>query len=209
VAFDLTHPDQVAVEERGRRVRRDPPWKVLGRWLRAAGFEPAPCPQVATHLSTAPIILAAVATAHTNEARNEALRNAIRRAVNGERDCRLVLATVISPSSIGSEVTEADTAAQRRIRSIVELRHWAQPMHLPAERLSFHVFEGNDPATALVEYARANLVDQIIIGSSPKPVLGLRGSIADRLVAEAPCSVLVVKPRERGERAEPLPWAVP
>lgn len=193
VAFDLSHPDQVQIGERGRRVQRDRPWQVFRRWIQAAGFEPAPCPSVADHLSSAPIILAAVATAHTNPARNEALRNAIRRAVASERDCRVVLATVISPSSISSEVTERDTAANRRIQSIVQLRHWAQPLRIPPQQISFHVFEANDLVAALVEYARANHVDQIIIGSSP-PTLGFRETVAARLVREAPCSVLVVRP---------------
>ncbi len=156
---------------------------------------------MATHLSSAPIVLAAISTRHTNEARNHALRNAIRRALACEHDSRLVLATVINPSTISSEVSEQDTATSRRIRNIVEMRQWIQPLNLPANRISFQVFEANDPAEAMVEYARLNHVDQIIIGSSPPPILGLKGTIAERVVAEAPCSVLVVRPGGRGEGA--------
>jgi nucleotide-binding universal stress UspA family protein len=203
VAVDLTHPDQVAVGERGRRTRRDGPWKVFRRWLQAAGFEPAPCPQVAEHLSTAPIVLVAVATAHTNEQRNQCLRDAVRRAFASERDCRVVLATVIGPSSLTSEVNEQETAANRRIRSLVQLRQWAQPVQLPGDRVSFQVFESGDPAGALLDYARVNHVDQIIIGASPPGVpFSLRGSLADRVVHEAPCSVLVVRPTTRGSAAK-------
>jgi len=198
--FDLGHPDQVTIGERGRRMRRNNPWQVFLRWVRAAGYEPAPCPHVATHLSSAPIILAAIATSHTNEARNQALRDAIRRALASEHDSRLVLATVIPPSTLSSEVTEQDTATSRRIRNIVQMRQWLQPLHLPAERISFQVFEASDPAEALVEYARINHVDLIIIGSSPPAMLGLKGTIAERVVADALCSVLVVRPGGREER---------
>jgi len=203
VGFDLDHPDQVAIGERGQRTRRKNPWQVFLRWVIAAGFEPAACPHVAAHLSSAPIILAAIATGHTNEARNHALQEAIRRALASEHDSRLVLATVINPSTISSEVSEKDTATSRHIQNIVQMRQWIQPLRIPPQRISFHVFENNDPADALVEYARINPVDQIIIGSSPPAIIGLKGTIADRVVADAPCSVLVVRPRERGERTHP------
>ena len=200
VAFDFAHPDQVTVGERGRRTRRDGPWKVFRRWLRAAGYEPPPCPEVAQYLSSAPIVLVAVATTHTNEARHQAMRDAVRRAVASERDCRVVLATVIGPASMAGEVTERDTAANRRIRGVVQLRQWAQPLRLPADRVSYQVFEAGDPADAVVEYARANHVDQIIIGASPPGVslIGRRVALADRVVAEAPCTVVVVRPSQRG-----------
>lgn len=199
VAFDLSHPDQVTIGERGRRLRRDGPWKVFRRWLRATGYEPAPCPEVSSQLSSAPIVLVAVAIEHASETLTQAMREAVRRTLASERDSRVVLVTVISPVSIGQERTEEDTAANRRVRGFVQLRLWAQPLRLPPERVSCHVFESRDPAEALVEYARANHVDQIIIGASYPglPLFGIPGAIADRVVSAAPCSVLVVRPTEK------------
>jgi non-specific serine/threonine protein kinase len=64
--------------------------------------------------------------------------------------------------------------------------------------VTYHVLEAPDPAVAIVDYARANRVDHIVIGSRASS--GLRrylGSVSTRVVAEAPCSVTVVKvPRE-------------
>lgn len=42
VAFDLVHPDQVALTERAGRLRRRAGLRELLRWLRAAGLEPTP-----------------------------------------------------------------------------------------------------------------------------------------------------------------------
>ncbi len=199
VAFDLGHPDQVSIGERGGRVRRDGSWMVFRRWLRAAGYEPAPCPEVSSQLSSAPIVLVAVAIEHASETLTQAMREAVRRTLASERDSRVVLVTVISPVSIGQERTEEDTAANRRVRGFVQLRQWAQPLHLAPERVSCHVFESRDPAEALVEYARDNHVDQIIIGASYPglPLFGIPGAMADRVVSAAPCSVLVVRPTEK------------
>ena len=199
VAFDLSHPDQVNIGERGRRLRRDGSWKVFRRWWRAAGYEPAPCPEVSSQLSSAPIVLVAVAVEYTDELLAQAMRDAVRRTFASERDSRVVLATVISPVSIGRERTEEDTPANRRIRGRVQLRHWAQPLRLPPERVFCHVLESSSPADALLEYARLNHVDQIIIGASYPglPLFGSPGTTADRVVSAAPCSVLVVRPTEK------------
>jgi serine/threonine protein kinase len=46
VAFDLANPAQVAITERGTRLRRAG-WATLFRqWMRAKRFEPAPCPLI-------------------------------------------------------------------------------------------------------------------------------------------------------------------
>ena len=44
VAFDLANPAQVAITERGERVRAAGMRARISRWMRARRFEPAPCP---------------------------------------------------------------------------------------------------------------------------------------------------------------------
>ena len=46
VAFDLAHPEQVVVGERGRRLARAGPWSLAKAWLKAAGYAPPPCPRL-------------------------------------------------------------------------------------------------------------------------------------------------------------------
>jgi nucleotide-binding universal stress UspA family protein len=82
---------------------------------------------------------------------------------------------------------------------LVELRHWARPLDLPEERLTCHVLESDKPAAALVDYVKMNDVDQMLIGGprSSSSVRLLTGVCA-QVVAEAPCSVSVVRVRAHG-----------
>lgn len=199
VAFDLSHPDAVAVGERGRRRRRRAGLRELLRWIRAAGLEPAPPPRPSAALAGARIVLAAVATRHGNEAQHEALREAVRRLAE-EGEVRVACVTVIKRSSeLGGSARE-ETATRQRIRHLVLLRHWAEPLRLPAGRVSFHALEGGDAAEALLEYARANGVDHIVIGAPPPEVTTqlMLGTVATKVVLKAPCSVTVVRQRRDG-----------
>jgi nucleotide-binding universal stress UspA family protein len=58
------------------------------------------------------------------------------------------------------------------------------------------VLESEKPAAALIDYARMNDVDQILIGAprSGAPARLFPG-VSAQVVAEAPCSVTVVRPR--------------
>ncbi|HEY6104976.1 MAG TPA: bifunctional serine/threonine-protein kinase/universal stress protein [Anaeromyxobacteraceae bacterium] len=196
-AFDLSHPDQVAVTERGRRTRRGGFAAVLKRWIRVVGFQPGPEARPSAHLSKAPIVLAAIATAHTDEAQFRALRRAVTRLLSLDPHARLACVTVIRPSAdVGS--TAEDQHAATHIRHLVLLRHWAEPLHLPPEKISFHVLVSGDAAGALLEYARANQVDHLVIGTPPPdvPLRALLGTVATKVVAEAPCTVTVVRSRD-------------
>ena len=195
VAFDLAHPDQVVPTERSRRRRRQGLGKRFLKWVRAAGYEEAALPRPSAHLSGAPIVLAAVATAHTNEARNEALRLAVRRLVVAGENTRLACVTVIRPSPEMVGAAPEQAATSQRIRHLVLLRHWAEALRLPPEQISFHVLEAGDPADALLEYARANRVDHVVIGAPPRDVTlgGLLGTVATKVALEAPCTVTVVR----------------
>ena len=44
-------------------------------------------------------------------------------------------------------------------------RHWALPLGLDEGRLTAHVLEAVDPASAILEFAEANHVDHIVIGA--------------------------------------------
>ncbi len=89
-----------------------------------------------------------------------------------------------------------DTATGRHIKHLVNLRRWAKPLQLPEERLTYHVLESEKPAAALIDYAKMNDVDQILMGAprSGAPVRLFPG-VSAQVVAEAPCSVTVVRPR--------------
>jgi hypothetical protein len=194
VAFDLSHPGDVEVGERGARLRRAGIGARVRRWLRVAG-EPADAPRPSAQLFRAPIVLVAVATQRPDDARFEALRRGVSRFLAGADDVRLACVTVIPPTPDLGGRTEEDTAGGRRIRHLVLLRHWAEPLRLGAARLSMHVLEASDAAAALLEYARANRVDHIVIGAPPAtvPAAQRAATVSLRVAAGAPCTVTLVR----------------
>jgi len=195
VAADLTHPEQVTVGERGRRLRRPGLGTLLKRWIMATGYEPSPLDRPSQQLATASIVLAAVATRHKNEQRFQVLREVVKRLLAIDPDRRLTCITVIPPASEMAGGSEEEAGTSMRIKHLVRLRNWAEPLELPPERISYHVIESGDPAAALLEYARVNQVDHIVIGAPPADV-PMKGSfVSTRVAAEAPCSVTVVRPR--------------
>src|SRR5205807_10460837 len=58
-----------------------------------------------------------------------------------------------------------------------------------------HVFLEGEPATEIVRYARESGVDRIVMGTHGRTGTErlLMGSVAEKVLRDAPCSVLVVK----------------
>mgnify|MGYP005811772933 CR=1 FL=1 len=208
VAFDLANGDQVALTARAERKRRIAGLGALLRWIATAGFEPPAYPsgRPSAQLSGASIIMAAVATAHGNEAQFEAQRLAVKRLMSLDAQTRLACVTAIKPSpDLGN--TEEEAATSQRIKHLVLLRQWAESLELAPSRISFHAIEANDPAQALLEYARANQVDHIVIGGPPPglPMKGLLGTVSTKVAVEAPCTVTIVRSQAIVARRE-FPW---
>ncbi|HSN14524.1 MAG TPA: protein kinase, partial [Anaeromyxobacteraceae bacterium] len=187
IAFDLGHPDHVGVGERGHRLRRPGRLAVLRRWIKAAGYEPPEVPRASAAVARASIVLAAVASSHTDEAQADAIREAVRRILATGEHTRLAVVSVVRPTSELGGSTQEETASRQRIRHLVVLRHWAEPLQLSAGQVSFHVVEATDAAEALLAYARANQVDHIVIGAPPRDVAlrGMLGAVSNRVAPDA------------------------
>src|SRR4029079_7407452 len=97
------------------------------------------------------------------------------RAIVAFEQCRIACATVVPPAASLDGEGDEYTATGRHIKYLVALRRWAKPLQLPEERVTYHVLESEKPAVALLDYARMNDVDRILIG-------GARGSGARPLV---------------------------
>jgi len=209
LAFELGNAEQVAVTARGRRSRPQGSWRRFKRWLRAAGWEPSPCPKLGEQAVKAPIVMVALATRHDDAAQATALCQAVRRLAAAGTDYRIAVISVIPPFPVLGTSRADESGGGEQLRHQLIMRHWARDLELPAERITFHVLEGNDAADMLLRYARANPVDQIVIGAppmagSPEMGVGLRpapGTVAARVILEAPCTVTVVRsPRIAGSR---------
>ncbi len=220
VAFDLADPEQIGVGPRGRKLRRDGRWKVFRRYFRAVGLERGEAPAPTHRLAGPAIVLVAIATQHADDAQLDALREAVRRIRTASPGQRLACITVIKPSPELGGSSEEEAATSQRIKHVVLLRHWAEPLALEAGQISFHVIESNDPADAILKFARLNQVDQIVIGAPPRDValrgmlgavssrvsaeaapeplqfLRLLGTVSTKVAAEAPCTVTVVRARD-------------
>ena len=88
-----------------------------------------------------------------------------------------------------------DTESGQHLDHLARLRHWAEPLGMPPERLSLHVVQSADPAATLVELAHRNHVDLVVLGA-PAPgekMLAWWRSVASGVTAGASCSVLVVR----------------
>jgi nucleotide-binding universal stress UspA family protein len=65
---------------------------------------------------------------------------------------------------------------------------------VPSGQVTFHVIEAPDPAVAIVDYARRNQVDHIVIGARSSGRLRRHlGSVSARVAAESDCTVTVVR----------------
>ena len=209
LAFDLQHADQVELTARAQRVARAGRFGLLKRWFRAAGAESHAQTGAAELTAKSPILLAAVDVLGAEPALLESVRQTVQRLLQTSPGARLACLTVMKINRIGmDELTDAD-GASKHVNLLVQLKHWARPVrHVAAApegkepdsgRVTFHVIEAPDPAAAIVEYARKNQVDHIVMGARSSG--GLRrylGSVSAQVAAEADCTVTVVRAATSG-----------
>jgi nucleotide-binding universal stress UspA family protein len=195
LAFALRNPECVVLTGRAERLRRDGIAKVAARWLRSG--KPVLPPQrrsVAAHLARAPIIMAAIDLAPGHEALSEAVAIAVSRLIATEPGARLACVNVLKSSLLHIDPVADEQGRNLHLQRLVELKHWARALPAPGERTTFHVLEATDAANALIEFARANRADHIVIGARSSSALRrFLGSVSAQVVAQAPCTVTVVR----------------
>jgi len=195
LAFALRNPECVLLTSRATRMRRDRLPKVAARWLRARNAAlPPQRPSVAAHLARAPIIMAAIDLAPGHERLSEAVARAVGRLIATEPGARLACINVRKISLLTIDPIADAEGRNPHLQGLVELKHWARAFAIPAERLTFHVLEATDAARALVDFARLNRADHIVIGARASSAMRrYLGSVSAHVVAEAPCTVTVVR----------------
>lgn len=194
LAFELQNPDQVQLTARAEKRARDGFFTVVKRWFHAIGMEPAPQQSASQQLARAPIIMVAIDVEHGSEALAEALRIASRRVLQTEPGARLACVTVQKTNRIGMDEYVDKEGRNIHVKHLVGLKHWARPLGIPADKITFHALEAPDPAAAIVDYAKVNDVDHIVIGSRGSSALRrYLGSVSSQVVALAECTVTVVK----------------
>jgi eukaryotic-like serine/threonine-protein kinase len=194
LAFDLQHPDAVALTKRAARVTRDGSVTVFRRWLRARDIKPMRRRSMSGLLSRAPIIMVAIDLSPEAEGLTEALTVAVRRLLVTEPSARLACVNVRKTSLMALDATEEAHGRNPHLQRLIELKHWARAFPVPENRTTYHVIESADAAVAIVDYARNTRVDHIVIGARNSATLRrYLGSVSAKVVAEAPCTVTVVR----------------
>ncbi|MFZ5550004.1 MAG: serine/threonine protein kinase [Pseudomonadota bacterium] len=198
----LEDPTQVPLSKRAARLQRSSAFKRFKRWFFALGSEPEPRMASAAELATRnPIILAAVDVENAGTPLLDALRETVRRIVLTEPGARLACVSVMRTARIGMDELTDDQGQSVHVKQLVGLKHWARPiskaLSLDDGRLTFHVLEAPDAATAIVEFARRNHIDHIVMGARGNSALRrYLGSVSSQVVAESDCTVTVVRADE-------------
>ncbi len=188
LAFDLTHPQQVTVGERGLATRGTS-WRThLRRWIKAAGMQYQPSPLPSAQVAEVPIVMVAIPHQDASDRTLYSLRAATARSLGIRPGARLACVTVINPG-----LGEDETALQRE--HLERLRRWADGLPLDGHQASFHVIEASDVAQALIAYAQGNHVSLLVIGAATHglSLQRLVATVPTRVAMAAPCSVLLVK----------------
>ena len=182
VAFDLRQPDQVVLTARATKRERAGLVTHAKRFFRARAEHGPRLRTPAALLPKSPIVLVAVDTEHLDDERHPAVYRAIAQILAQSAEFRLICLAVIAPLASAHE-------------HLLRLREWAEPLGLPAARLSLHAVEGDSPADVIVELARHNNVDLIVLGAPSEGGRAWSQSVASTVSAKARCSVHLVRRR--------------
>lgn len=194
LAFDLSHPTQVNITQRGTNTVGTPFRTHFKRWLKAAGMHYQPSPVPSRQVQEVPIVMVAVPHKDVTDATLYSLREAVARALGTRPGARLACVTVISSSQTSTtDDDQSETNVHRR--HLTALRQWAQPLDHPGHQTSCHVLESGDVAQALLDYARGNSVSVIVMGAATHGLKTQRfvATVPIKVAMDAPCTIILVK----------------
>jgi nucleotide-binding universal stress UspA family protein len=150
---------------------------------------------VGDRLASAPIIAVAIDLTEGSASLTDALRPNAQRILATLPSARLTCLNVLRQGRFTVDRTLDDKGHNKHVERMNALRHWAEPLKLQDHQLTVHVLEAIDPASAILEFAQANRVDQIVMGARQSSFMrSLLGSVSAKVAAEAHCTVTVVRP---------------
>jgi non-specific serine/threonine protein kinase/protein-serine/threonine kinase len=195
LAFDFGHPDQVKLTARAERLTRDPLLTVWRRRFNRGMTIARPKSDMAAQLAASPMVAVAIDTADGSDEINAALRQSAEKVLATLPSARLACLNVLKLGRITIDRTLDEQGHNKHVDRLVALKHWASLLKLEESRLTVHVLEAVDPASAILEFVGSNQVDHIIIGARANSALrSLLGSVSSKVASEAPCTVTVVRP---------------
>jgi eukaryotic-like serine/threonine-protein kinase len=189
--FDLRHPDLVVLSERAARLQQADFRASFGRRMRTATTVRKILASATRAPPRAPVILVAVSLRAGLEEVRQALLDASASGLANMPGARLACVNVMPTSLIAIDDNVDATGENVHVQRLVELRNWAKPLQLPKGKITYHLLESRNVAAAVLDFARINKVDHLIIGAPT--ALGSRGKVSAQVTAHAPCTVTTVR----------------
>jgi serine/threonine protein kinase len=197
LAHDLRNPDQVVLTERAAKLERDGFFATLRRKSEPEQSLIDKPSLSAADKSDAPIVAVAVNLDDMTPDLADMLRRTALRVLERSPEARLACLNVLKLNRLAIDSTLDENGNNKHVQRLVGLKDWAHALTLLGGRITFHVLEAIDPAEAILDYARVNNVDHIIMGARANTAMRkILGSVSGKVAAEAPCTVTVVRNRQ-------------
>ena len=196
LAFDLKNPAQVELTARSRKIKQDSFFAVLKRKSEAESATIERSPKAPMGSASVLIVMVAIDLSNVQEDLAKPLRQTIAQILGRTPITRLACVNVLKLARITLDSSLDAEGNNKHLNYLVKLKDWLHPLGLGDGKATFHVLEAIDPAEAILEFARVNNVDQIIMGARTNSTMRkILGSVSGRVAAEAPCTVTVVRDR--------------
>jgi nucleotide-binding universal stress UspA family protein len=192
LAFDLRHLDLVPLTERSERKQRSRFRTLFRRRLRLAKTMRMIRDSATKPPQLAPIILVAVDLRPGLDELRYALLEAAAGVLANAPGARLACLHVMRTSLIAIDENVDAAGENIHVQRIAELRRWAEPLQLPRGKFTFHLVEALGIAAGILDFARSNQVNHLIIGAHAGGGAGTSRHVR-QIMAEAPCTVTVVR----------------
>lgn len=197
LAVDLQNLEEVALTPRATKMKRDSFSVVLKR-----RFNPDPMDMVKPEnapgqLFDAPIVAVAIDITGSPPELLESLRSVVSKTLATTPQARVACLNVLKVNRLSLDSSLDEQGRNKHVKRLVELKNWASSLETPESGVTFHVLEAVSPAQAILDYARENHVDHIVMGARAEAAMrSLLGSVSGEVAAHAPCSVTVVRNRD-------------
>ena len=200
LAFDLRNTSQVALTDRSGKLKQDSFFTILKRKSDPLESQIDRPPGTEASATDTPIVAVAINLDDMDGQLADNLRRTAKRILEGSPDARLACLNVLKLNRIALDQTLDEDGNNKHVQRLVGLKDWAHGLGLGAGKVTFHVLEAIDPAEAILDHARQNNIDHIIMGARANSALRkILGSVSGKVAAEAPCSVTVVRDRQSAD----------
>jgi nucleotide-binding universal stress UspA family protein len=207
LAFNLHNPDAVRLTARAEKANRDAIPAVFRRWVKSRALPPVE--HHALPVTATGLIMVAVDLSEGFEYLAEALRLQTKRLTMSMTDVRVACINVIRLSGVFQTASFDEEGRNVHVQRLVELKNWARTLDIEEDKLSYHVLENFSPAEAIIEFAKTNHVDQILLCARGNSTYRrFLGSVSSEVVAKAPCTVTVVRAVAPAKEADEDPTQI-